>query len=188
MGGPDVHLPGNGVVRRRLLHRGLARRRARGGGCAPRASRHHGRVDRGFPARRHAGDRRRRGRRSRARHRDVRRAGLAAHLGTRARLVPRVRAPYRCAAHRRVPDRSRSLDPHDRESRSVGRGRTHRTAPLAAGARQCRHRRPGRRRPAPRLRRRGLRRPTDRRERAAPPAPRPPRIAALLGWLDRQEP
>ena len=81
--------------------------------------------------------------------------------------------------------RSRNLDP-------VGRGGAHRAAPVAARARQRRRRRAGRRRAPARRRRRRVRRAADRRERSAPPAPRPARdrraarLARPPGTLSRR--
>ena len=89
--------------------------------CAPRSTRSTRARDvtgvwiAGLPARRHARDRHRRERRSGARHRDVRRARVAAHVGARARLVPRVRAPHGRAAHARairpIPTRGSARSP-----------------------------------------------------------------------------
>ncbi len=109
--------------------------------CAARPYRHHRRVDRGLPPGRHVGHHGRRRRRTRARHRDLRRARIVAHLGTRPGLVPRVRASHRCTAYPRVPGRSRRVDPRDRQLGPARGGAAHLTATVVARARQRRRRR-----------------------------------------------
>ena len=64
----------------------------------------------------------------------------------------------------------------------------HRAAPVVAGARLGRRRRARRGRAPVARRGRRLHRDAHRAERSAPPPPRPARIAALLGWFDRQGP
>ena len=159
-----------------------------GGRRAARAHRHHRGVDRGVPARRHARDRHGRRRRTRARYRDLRRARVAAHVGARAGMVPRVRARTGVL---RTPDYPpdpeawiraiANLDPIERRSGSARRpwllvhGSADDVVPvddarrLADAGGDCVDLRivangPHRLRHDPRA------------------------IAALLGWLDRQEP
>ena len=178
---------GTGSVGRRLLDRGLARRRARRGRRvatrAPTSPACGSRV----PARRHARDRHRRRRRPRARHRDVRGARVVAHVGAGTRVVPRVRAPHRRVADRRLPARSRGVDPRDREPRPDRRGRAasrpgRGCSCTAAPTTSCRS-----------TTRVGS--PTARATASScgssPNGPHrlrhdPRAIAALLGWLDRQ--
>ena len=140
----------------------------------------------GFRLGRHARDRHRRQRRSRARHRDVRGAGVVAHLGARpdwfleyARRTGVLRSPNYPPDPEAWIRAIANLDPIDARAPD-------RAPAVAPRARQRRRRRAGRGRAAAR-RGRGL----DVELRIVANGPHrlrhdPRAIAALLGWLDHQ--